>query len=539
MKPHPKAFAASLIIASLCLYGIPAFAADPAPDAPTPTPALAPTPTPTAAHQGKAADDVGIIVDSGDGMHPLHHSSKGDDRVSVLGSVSVGPGEEVNGSAVAVLGSVTVNGTVDEDAVSVMGSNYIDGTVHGNAVAVLGNLSLGPNARVDGDVVCVGGRYTRDASASVGGHEVEKRGGPDLANNPQLRAWVHHGLWMGRPFAMGENLFGVSLASIAMLALCILIALAFPAGVARCGETLAHRPGITFLTGILGLLALPLLFLLLMITLVGIPVAVIVLPLSLVAGILFGKAAIYSLVGRSMLGKQASVVLGTLVGGALFVALYFVPFLGGALWLFVAFLGFACVLTTLFTYNRAAAPAAPAPAAPPVAAPSPALPLAEPAGAAAAAPSAPSAQAEAPPPLVAAAAAPGAPRTLSEAEEAALPRAGFWIRMVALLIDTILIGVVTQMHHIFLPCLAAYGAILWKLKGATVGGIIFGLKVVRVDGRPSDWVTMCVRALACFFSLIVVGLGFFWIAFDREKQAWHDKIAGTVVVRMPKGISLV
>jgi uncharacterized RDD family membrane protein YckC len=50
---------------------------------------------------------------------------------------------------------------------------------------------------------------------------------------------------------------------------------------------------------------------------------------------------------------------------------------------------------------------------------------------------------------------------------------------------------------------------------------------------------MIVRALACFFSLIVVGLGFFWIAFDPEKQGWHDKIAGTVVVKLPKGVSLV
>jgi uncharacterized RDD family membrane protein YckC len=48
-----------------------------------------------------------------------------------------------------------------------------------------------------------------------------------------------------------------------------------------------------------------------------------------------------------------------------------------------------------------------------------------------------------------------------------------------------------------------------------------------------------VRALACFISLIALGLGFFWIAFDAEKQGWHDKIAGTVVVRLPKGQSLV
>jgi uncharacterized RDD family membrane protein YckC len=37
----------------------------------------------------------------------------------------------------------------------------------------------------------------------------------------------------------------------------------------------------------------------------------------------------------------------------------------------------------------------------------------------------------------------------------------------------------------------------------------------------------------------VVGLGFIWIAFDDGGQAWHDKIAGTVVVRVKKGVPLV
>jgi uncharacterized RDD family membrane protein YckC len=147
--------------------------------------------------------------------------------------------------------------------------------------------------------------------------------------------------------------------------------------------------------------------------------------------------------------------------------------------------------------------------------------------------------AESAPPAISAPVAEALPPPLAAVADAGLPRAGFWIRMVALLIDAILVGIVTQMHHLFLPALALYGAVLWKLRGATIGGIIFGLKVVRSDGNPSDWVTMFVRALACFFSLIVVGLGFFWIAFDPEKQAWHDKIAGTVVVRLPKGVSLV
>jgi uncharacterized RDD family membrane protein YckC len=514
MKPHLKAIGASVALAALLLLGASAYAADP-----TPTPTSIPTPTPVPLHKVGGSDDIGIIVDSGDGAHPHHHHSRGDDRVSVMGSVDVRQDEDVNGSAVAVLGSVAVNGVVDEDAVSVLGSNTINGTVHGNAVSVLGNLHLGPNARVDGDVVCVGGHYTRDASASVGGSEVEKAAS-NFSDNPEVHAWLHHSLGMGRPFSIEAHSFW--LVGLLMFALCILLALAFPAGVTKCGETLAHRPGVTFLSGILTLIALPLLFVLLLITLVGIPVAVLVLPLCLAACVIFGKAAIYALVGRSIVGKQHPVVIAAIVGGTIFTLFFFVPFLGGALWLLTSFLGFSCVLATLYSSATARAPVVPVAAAAALAAPLAADPL-----------SAETLQ----PPLTGA--APLVPPALSEVAESDLPRAGFWVRMVALFIDAILVGVATQMHSLFLPALATYGAILWKLRGATVGDIIFGLKVVRVDGRQMDWVSAVVRALACFFSLIVIGLGFFWIAFDREKQGWHDKIAGTVVVRMPKGISLV
>ena len=133
------------------------------------------------------------------------------------------------------------------------------------------------------------------------------------------------------------------------------------------------------------------------------------------------------------------------------------------------------------------------------------------------------------------------------------PRAGFFHRLGALALDGVLIGLimafvsgmlprVLQFHNGpggWLVALAIYGAIMWKLKGTTIGGIVFGLQIVRVDGRPIDWSTAIVRALSCFLSLVVAGLGFIWIAFDDERQAWHDKIAGTVVVRTAKGRSLV
>jgi uncharacterized RDD family membrane protein YckC len=126
---------------------------------------------------------------------------------------------------------------------------------------------------------------------------------------------------------------------------------------------------------------------------------------------------------------------------------------------------------------------------------------------------------------------------ISAAAALALPRAGFWIRMLALLLDMVLVAVV--MHLIrasddwFLMVLASYGVIMWRFRGSTVGGIVFNLIVVRRDGREMDWGTAVVRGLSSFLSLFALGLGFIWIAIDKDNRAWHDKIADTIVVRAP------
>jgi uncharacterized RDD family membrane protein YckC len=124
----------------------------------------------------------------------------------------------------------------------------------------------------------------------------------------------------------------------------------------------------------------------------------------------------------------------------------------------------------------------------------------------------------------------------------ALPRAGFGIRLGALLIDSLIFAFALFTGggpDVAIACMAIYLVVLWGLKGTTIGGIICGLKIVRLDDRPLDWTTALVRGLAGFLSVFPAGLGFLWVAFDEEKQSWHDKVAGTVVVYAPKGMSLV
>lgn len=141
---------------------------------------------------------------------------------------------------------------------------------------------------------------------------------------------------------------------------------------------------------------------------------------------------------------------------------------------------------------------------------------------------------------------PEAAASYSGLPASALPRAGFGVRMGALLIDVLLVSVLINGLMAFhagpgllMTCMAAYGAVLWKVRGTTIGGIIFKLQVVRTDDRPLDWPTAVVRALGCVLSVLPAGLGFFWMLFDDEKQTWHDKIAGTTVVRNTSSRSLV
>jgi uncharacterized RDD family membrane protein YckC len=148
------------------------------------------------------------------------------------------------------------------------------------------------------------------------------------------------------------------------------------------------------------------------------------------------------------------------------------------------------------------------------------------------------------PPQPAAAAVTGVP------EAFAYPRGGFWERMGAAFLDIVIVGIITGMVGGYLdrilapPVIAmlialAYFTGMWTWKGMTVGGVVLNLKVVRLDGRPMTFPVALVRGLGAVLSTIVMFLGFLWIAWDADKQGWHDRIAGTVVVRVPRGTSLV
>jgi uncharacterized RDD family membrane protein YckC len=498
----------------------------------------------------------GVSVTDGDTALQLKQGGKDSAVVTVGHDASLAAGEHaqavvavlgnatsagtVDDAVVAVLGDVNVTGPVGDSVVAVLGNARVDSTVHGDVVAVMGNLELGPNAVIDGQVSTVGGELKRDPAAQVRGsvETVTMFAGTGALTG--LHAWIRHALLFGRPLAIAPGLGFAWWIAGAFLAFYLLMALLFHRGMERCVQTMEESPGRAVLASIITLLLKPIVFLLVFATVIGI-ILVPFLAIAVWLMGLFGKAVALCWLGHRVLPRRESpeaghTVLAVLVGGVIVTALYLVPVLGFVVYKGFDILGLGIVVYTLLQIWRASrADSAPPPAlgeAPAAAAPAAEGAPAEAAAAAGAPPAAATATGAAPAPAV------------TPAVASSYPRAGFWIRMAALFIDLVLVGVVCSIlriptHGILLVVLAAYGAIMWKLRGSTVGDIVCNLRVVRDDGREMDWPTVVVRGLACFLSFIVMFLGFIWIAFDGQRQGWHDKIAGTLVVRVPRARPLV
>ena len=128
--------------------------------------------------------------------------------------------------------------------------------------------------------------------------------------------------------------------------------------------------------------------------------------------------------------------------------------------------------------------------------------------------------------------------------------AGFWIRAAAYLIDGLalsLIGGLVGSNVHYGPSSydevarsrdlsgllnLIYFVAFWAYNGGqTLGNRLLGIRVVKSDGTPVTLGTAVVRWIGLVLSVIVVFLGVIWVGFDPKKQGWHDKIAGTVVIR--------
>jgi uncharacterized RDD family membrane protein YckC len=77
--------------------------------------------------------------------------------------------------------------------------------------------------------------------------------------------------------------------------------------------------------------------------------------------------------------------------------------------------------------------------------------------------------------------------------------------------------------------------VLWDQRQATLGKMWLRIRIVDAESyAPLNRRQEVIRYLGYFFSAVPVGLGFFWILFDKRRQGWHDHLGKSVVIYEPK-----
>ena len=150
---------------------------------------------------------------------------------------------------------------------------------------------------------------------------------------------------------------------------------------------------------------------------------------------------------------------------------------------------------------------------------------------------------------------------MSKTSQIELRYVGFWVRLLAFIIDSLAIMAMLWFVTLFIPLSESLSGIdmtnresllalvptlltrlgfdamfsavvfllLWNILRSSLRKILFHAYIVDSSGQRARFGQLLVRYLGYFISLFCFGLGFIWIAFDPKKLGWHDKLAGTVV----------
>ena len=245
------------------------------------------------------------------------------------------------------------------DLVVFHGSSTVDGTVNGSLTAFDAPVTI--SGRVDGDVVVFRGRVELAAGANVTG-DVVSQDDPIVASGATIggttRRVQTHVNWGG--FGWASALAWWLAVSISTLLTGLALLWLTGRGATRIEDTGRTRIGPSIGWGLLAFFGLPILAILALVTIVGIPLGL---------GLLAALALIYTLgytatawiIGRRILGTRTAWVLAFLLGWGILRVLALIPAVGGLIWFAAVVFGLGALAVTIWR-ARSTSPAAPAPA---------------------------------------------------------------------------------------------------------------------------------------------------------------------------------
>lgn len=476
------------------------------------------------------------------------------------------PAADVTREVFSVLADVQIDGTVRGDVGVIMGGATIGPTavIEGSLLVVGSGAKVAKGARIRGDLVVIGGTLDAPVDFSAGREHVVI-GTPFIGE--WLRAltpWLTRGVLLGRLIVpdIGWNWMVVGI----LFFFGAFFNHVFARQVGACADTLARRPMGAFFVGLLVIVLAGPAMVIVSVTVIGLPFAI----AAMLALNIFGKLAVTRAIGRGVASEGESSDRGRafrsfVLGSAVLIVAFMIPVVGLLTWALMGVFGLGTATMTFLASMRKERPVAPPAAAPPPVPPvdppvasGPPTPTGSPFMAPDPAPPAASGSmsfVDPPPPP---APEPAVETPVSEPMNprpgglVGYPRASFFDRIAAIVLDSVFVAIVNAWFvsgyflydfrpgpdNTFLVMLLAYHVAFWAWKGTTLGGIICNLRIVRTTGEDPRFIDALVRAFSAIFSVAALFIGCLWMLSDPEKQMWHDKFAGTVVVKLPRELVL-
>lgn len=261
------------------------------------------------------------------------------------GSVDIGPSAVISGIASIAGGSITVNGSIKEDLRAAGGHVKVNGPVGGDVSVAAGTLELGPQARIAGKLTFHGEELRRDPAAQVvGGVE-----------HARARWHRHYSRLAAERFTHGWIRTAV------LMIFAALVAAALPGPSQRMAQELRERPWLTPLLGLVALITIPIMAVLLMITIIGIPIGILAL-IGYIALLLLGYVWLAVVVGGMLLDRvrpETAALTAWRMGAAVLAMLVLailarVPFIGGLVAFVALIVGVGMIVTVVFRQSRPA-----------------------------------------------------------------------------------------------------------------------------------------------------------------------------------------
>ena len=261
------------------------------------------------------------------------------------GDVTLQPGARINGNASLAGGTLNVAGAVTGYLMAGGGHIYLNGPVDGDVRLSGGDITLGPNARIKGNL------YYRSP------HGLKRAAGAQIAGAVERFPWPEH-----KPAGAGVFILKLVIWSLGLAVVATALLATLPTFTQRVIDAARTKPGWSLLLGLITFIAVPLMVIVALITVIGIPIGLLgalAYPILLVVGYVLAAVALGD-VALSRMNPNRATELARRIG-ATFIALLIlallgrIPFLGGIICVLALFLGVGALIQQV---HRVRAPVA-------------------------------------------------------------------------------------------------------------------------------------------------------------------------------------